>query len=89
MPNKLIDLTGMRFGFLLALDYHGVESRHAMWKCECDCGKILEVAGSNLRAGSTRSCGCMTKELKSSAHRLRAMKRKKVVDLDAHRKKRR
>lgn len=30
----------------------------AKWICECECGNITEVAGSQLRSGRTTSCGC-------------------------------
>ena len=35
------------------------------WVCKCACSqeKIIEVTGSRLRSGITRSCGCLQKEL--------------------------
>lgn len=35
-------------------------NRSVVWKCQCDCGNIIKVNGSNLRQGLTRSCGCGT-----------------------------
>ena len=32
------------------------------WKCKCDCGNIVEVIGTSLRNGSTKSCGCLLKD---------------------------
>ena len=29
-----------------------------MWRCECDCGNQVVVAGGSIRSGDTRSCGC-------------------------------
>jgi hypothetical protein len=62
MP-RLIDLTGKRFGMLEALRPGGprvLPSGYArlFWWVRCDCGTVKEVAGSNLRVGYTRSCGC-------------------------------
>lgn len=31
---------------------------NAYWRCQCECGRETEVAGRDLRAGSTTSCGC-------------------------------
>lgn len=65
---KAIDLTGMRFGRLTVLsrseDYispHGQKA--AKWKCACDCGNETIVMGKDLRAGKTRSCGCLQPEM--------------------------
>lgn len=58
MPNKLKDLTGMRFGKLTVLcradrnDSHG----KPIWTCSCDCGTIKDVSSTSLRNG-TKSCG--------------------------------
>lgn len=29
------------------------------WVCECECGAVVEVIGTNLATGNTRSCGCL------------------------------
>lgn len=61
---KLIDLSAMRFGRLAVIckvqPPHG-ETR-AFWLCRCDCGGESIVAGRYLRAGITRSCGCLVRE---------------------------
>ena len=53
------DITGKRFGILTAL--HPTSSRNSaeqiMWRCKCDCGRELDVSGSSLRTGHTKSCG--------------------------------
>lgn len=55
------DMTGQRFGRLLVQSRS--ESRHgATWLCRCDCGTRKIVAASNLRNGSTKSCGCFHDE---------------------------
>lgn len=35
------------------------------WFCRCKCGTIRDVAASHLRRGTSRSCGCLIKELAS------------------------
>lgn len=56
----LIDLTGKRFGNLIVLQKEGnaKDTGEAIWKCQCDCGKIIFVKGYELRSGQS-SCGCL------------------------------
>lgn len=58
---KFIDLTGQRFGRLIAIKYLG----KTKWLCKCDCGNTVEVFRCNLQTGNTRSCGCFNKECRS------------------------
>jgi len=61
---KKIDITGQRFGRLVVLSDTGKKSGiHTIWLCQCDCGKLVEVRGSDLRSGDTKSCGCLRKEI--------------------------
>lgn len=58
------DLTGKRFGRLVAVEIaeratHGSKLK---WLCRCDCGEMIVVNGGNLRRGVTRSCGCIRVE---------------------------
>ena len=34
-----------------------------VYQCQCDCNKIVEITGTNLRLGRSRSCGCLQKEI--------------------------
>ena len=59
------DLTGQRFGRLTVLEpTEKRSSNHIVWKCQCDCGNVCEVAGGDLckKKGNTQSCGCLAKE---------------------------
>ena len=55
-----IDLTGQRFGKLVALSpfYDDKKEEHTKWLCQCDCGNQCKVDISNLRRGLSKSCGC-------------------------------
>jgi hypothetical protein len=60
--SKAMDLTGQRFGRLVALSLTdakviGGEVRRA-WSCRCDCGGLATVTTHDLRGRSTSSCGC-------------------------------
>lgn len=48
------DLTGQRFGKLVALRYLG----RSKWELRCDCGNITTAHQSNLHKGQKTSCGC-------------------------------
>lgn len=61
--SKIIDLTNQKFGRLTILERAASTSQGmAQWKCQCECGNIVIVTGSNLRRGHTQSCGCLQKE---------------------------
>ena len=73
--NKQWDITGQRFGRLVAIERAGKDKqRCALWRCKCDCGKETITRGSALRAGVSRSCGCLNLEL--STNRIVAARRK-------------
>lgn len=59
---KREDLTLKQFGELLVIEFAGTSKRGiALWKCECSCGNSKIVAGSDLKRGHTKSCGCLRK----------------------------
>lgn len=60
-----------RFGFLTVLEtFKGSDKPWDIrCRCVCDCGREVIVNRGNLRAGRTKSCGCMTNELKRNANR--------------------
>lgn len=61
MPRRPLDLTGRRFGKLVAVKRTDIRehNRAAKWLCHCDCGGYIYVDASNLLAGHYRSCGCL------------------------------
>lgn len=69
--SALIDLTGRRFGRLFVLERAGTYvadggfHKSATWRCRCDCGRETVVMSQDLRRGTTRSCGCLQRELRS------------------------
>lgn len=67
--HQIKDLTGRRFGKLVALQRLNKKIRtNYAWLCQCDCGKLTEVSSNALLQGRTRSCGCAkTEALKKNA----------------------
>ena len=59
---KLLDLTNMRFGKLVAQkraeNRYYQNSQSTVWECLCDCGNTVYVTTSNLRTNKVTSCGC-------------------------------
>lgn len=62
VPQPTYDLTGQRFGRLVALRREDRQGHHAYWRCLCDCGTEKVVRSGSLRAGAIRSCGCLRRE---------------------------
>lgn len=64
MMPRPIDLTGRRFGRLVALRDVGRNKHGRLWDCACDCGntKIIEARGLLKKIKPTRSCGCLHSE---------------------------
>jgi hypothetical protein len=59
-----IDLCGKRFGRWIVL--RGTDRKtgsNYYWACRCDCGTEKEVLGTTLKNGTSKSCGCLHKEL--------------------------
>ena len=62
-----IDITGQRFGRLVAIELIPKEERtwsnkERAWRCKCDCGNEVIVRQRSLRgARMTQSCGCVRK----------------------------
>lgn len=62
---NFIDETGNRHGRLTVLGLGTSPNREIYWLCQCDCGSQVTVRGSSLRRGTTRSCGCLQREVSS------------------------
>jgi len=60
------EMIGRTFGKYKVLDFACVdESNKTRWVCQCECGKIVDVLGNNLRRGLSQSCGCAKKTKKT------------------------
>lgn len=68
--SKKLNLTGQRFGRLLALEigegHVWRDRRITNWKCVCDCGITKVVRTGCLISGNTKSCGCLSLESKKT-----------------------
>lgn len=72
--SKFNDLSGRRFGILVAIKVHEIRQRpdkhgtKVFWQCSCDCGGETVCEASNLISGNTKSCGCLKFATKNTTH---------------------
>lgn len=60
-PKEPKDLVGQKFGRLTVLARAGKVKYVYIWRCQCECGNIVEVSSESLNHG-TKSCGCLVSE---------------------------
>ena len=64
--SKPIDLTNQVFERWTVISRAPNNKRgETMWNCRCECGKEKIVNGYSLRNGTSKSCGCLQKEIAS------------------------
>jgi hypothetical protein len=56
------DITGQRFGMLVASSFIEARNGQSLWECVCDCGAKTVVAAGNLKR--QKSCGCWRNEIR-------------------------
>ena len=71
---RRVDITGDRFGRLVAISYVGYLKKQSWWKCRCDCGKEKMVSLTLLRRGASQSCGCLQSEVAREVARRQGIK---------------
>lgn len=61
---KKQNLVGQRFGRWVVINRAESSKTHrgCRWLCRCDCGEIKVVSQQSLKAGTSRSCGCLLRE---------------------------
>ena len=59
------DISGLRFGRLIAIK--SIDKKDSAgslyWECQCDCGKTKNVSRRHLVNGGTKSCGCLIENI--------------------------
>lgn len=59
MDARIKNIIGNRYGKLLVISYDEKKSKEKgrpFWVCQCDCGNIKSIRGSNLQQGGTVTC---------------------------------
>lgn len=59
------NLIGKKFNLYTVIDgpIRKENTKKIYWKCKCECGTIKEVRGDQLKAGTTKSCGCLKNKI--------------------------
>lgn len=70
MTRQRADLTNLRVGRLLVLEFSELRKGKPYWNCRCDCGIEKAVAASSLMHKTTISCGCKRRSRKDLKSRL-------------------
>lgn len=79
LKGKSADISGQRFGMLVALNIIGkTHNQCAIWKCACDCGNDYAVDVSKLRRGRSKSCGCNKGKSISERNKRHGLTRSKI-----------
>ena len=75
-------MTGSTFGALTVLNRE--PNKHdgtAVWRCVCQCGEIRIIAGTGLRAGRHKSCGCQSPRFTSANMTTHGMSKSRVYTI--------
>ena len=65
------DISGQRFGRVVATSINKRDAKHSYWNYLCDCGSVGVTTMNALRRGLVVSCGCFRKEFcakKATSH---------------------
>lgn len=67
MPKRVFnDVTGKKFGRLIAIRFVPDDSKFSKFLCKCDCGVEKIILTQALIRGLTKSCGCYQKDMRSA-----------------------
>lgn len=70
MGRPAANIVGQQFGRLTVVERAGSDGYNSLWKCQCSCSLdvVVTVSSSNLRKGTTTSCGCLQRESAKARH---------------------
>lgn len=75
----------MKFGRLTAIKKVGTKGNgkgsKSIWLCRCDCGNEKEILRNSLVSGTTKSCGCLEKEVKATMHLKHGMAKSRLWNI--------
>ncbi len=65
-------MVGKKYGLLkiVAVAELKNKAQHKAYLCECDCGNQKIIVGASIRAGRSKSCGCLSKRSQFTSSRV-------------------
>src|SRR5688572_22956917 len=75
---KFIDISGKRYGKLIATNDFVRSDSGIRWRFICDCGNVKLILKSHVVSGKTTSCGCSMKEQISKRRKLHGQAKSKT-----------
>ena len=79
--NRIQDITGHRFGYLLIQSFAYSKNKHSYWNTKCDCGTEKIISKTSLTSGKTVSCGCYGNLRRKAPRKLNNPYRRKLYDV--------
>ena len=76
MGRKAIDMTNQKIGYLTVLEQDTSKKDYIYQKCQCQCGNIKSIKGTDLRTGRVVSCGCYNKKINKQIHYVNLLNQK-------------
>ena len=61
--SNFVDYSGQKFGRLTVLSRAENKNGRTMFNCVCECGNKKAIWIESLKNGSTKSCGCLSREI--------------------------
>lgn len=81
-PRNFRDITGAVFGRLkVASRISEIGEKPVKWKCKCSCGEVVVVSQGHLTSGHTKSCGCLSDEIKRTSCITHGMSKSKTYSV--------
>lgn len=79
MP-QLINIQGLKFNRLTVISRaENDKGGKAIWKCLCECGKLVVASGTDIRSGHTKSCGCFKSDMTSQRNMIHGCSKKNPI----------
>ena len=69
------DIAGMQFGRLTVIRCCQSKNHKRYWECICACGNTCIIRQDQIITGKTKSCGCLSKDVKAESARLAKKRR--------------
>ncbi|WP_260664317.1 hypothetical protein [Streptococcus dysgalactiae] len=78
---RKLDLTGKTFNRLTVIKEVPNSKKDTYWLCRCSCGKFVEIKGTAIKNGTTKSCGCLALEIAQNLAKKTESQKMRIMDI--------